>query len=544
MFQNITIKARLSIGFAAVVALVIVAFLVVAAYLSSLTSAVRTINNQTLDAVMTVDDLNLARSDVQQFLTDVSATHDPAGYKDAEDAAKRFSVDLEKFRTRFQQSGDAAALKAINDIDAAFAQFYDMGKRMAEAYIAQGMEAGNLLMKGEDGKPGFDQASANIQTQLDAFHKTQTDQASAITAGALGKADTMITVMVLSSLAAAAVATLFGTLVTRSILAQLGGEPGKAVAISETVGAGDLSRNIRLNDGDGSSLLWHLKAMQQNLAGVVSRVRADAEGVAVASRQIAEGNHELANRTESQASSLVETANSMRELSDAVEQNAVSAKDANQLALNAAAVAKQGGAVVTEVVHTMRGINESSRKIADIIGVIDGIAFQTNILALNAAVEAARAGEQGRGFAVVASEVRSLAGRSAEAAREIKSLIGASVERVERGSTLVDQAGATMDEVVASIHRVTEIVGQISIASHQQSVGVAQMGKSVIDFEHATHQNAALVEELDAAAKTLSDGASNLIRTVGEFKLSAESAGSQSTLVQYTQSVPGQRLLN
>ncbi len=544
MFQNLTIKARLAIGFSAVVGLVVVTFLVVAAYLSGLTNDVRTINDQTLASVMTVDDMNLARSDVQQFLTDVSATHDPAGYKDAEDAAKRFNVDLQKFRARFQLAGDTAGLKALNDIDTAFAQFYDMGKRMAAAYIAQGMEAGNLLMKGEDGKPGFDQASASIQTQLDAFHEIQTQEASTLTAGALGKANSMIIAMVLSSLVAAALAAVFGILVTRSILSQLGGEPGKAMAISEAVGAGDLGRNIQLDTGDNASLLWHLKSMQQNLSGVVARVRADAEGVAVASQQIAEGNHELAQRTENQASSLVETANSMRELADAVEQNAVSAKDANQLALNAAAVAKQGGDVVTEVVHTMRDINESSRKIADIIGVIDGIAFQTNILALNAAVEAARAGEQGRGFAVVASEVRSLAGRSAEAAREIKSLIGASVARVERGTALVDQAGTTMDEVVASIHRVTEIVGQISIASHQQSMGVAQMGKSVFDFEHATHQNAALVEELDAAAKTLSDGATNLIQTVGAFKLGAESGAMAPTLVRRTKSVPNRILLN
>ncbi|MDO8705119.1 MAG: methyl-accepting chemotaxis protein, partial [Sulfuricaulis sp.] len=209
--------------------------------------------------------------------------------------------------------------------------------------------------------------------------------------------------------------------------------------------------------------------------------------------------------------------------SDAVQHNADSARQANQLALSASSVAAQGGQVVGQVVETMKGINEASRKIADIIGVIDGIAFQTNILALNAAVEAARAGEQGRGFAVVASEVRSLAGRSAEAAREIKSLINASVERVEQGSTLVDQAGATMTEVVASIKRVTDIMGEISAASNEQSIGVAQIGEAVTQMDQVTQQNAALVEEMAAAASSLQSQAQELVQVVAVFKLDAQS---------------------
>jgi methyl-accepting chemotaxis protein len=519
VFQNLSIKARLSIAFSVVVLLVVITFAVVASYLTSLVADVRHINEHTLNYVLTVDDMNLARSDVQQFLTDVSATHDKEGYKDAEAANARFKAGIAKFQTRFAQENNANGKMVLNEMDAAFAKFYEVGKQMAQTYIDQGMDAGNAIMKGVDGKPGFDKASEDIQKQLDAFHSTQVDDASAKTAGAVGKANAMLSVMVVSGLVSAAVAALFSALVLRSILQQLGGEPGKAMKVTESIGAGDLSRMIRLNDGDDSSLLWNMKNMQQNLASVVSRVRSDAEAVAVASREIAEGNHELANRTENQASSLVQTASNMKELADAVEQNAHSAKSANQLAQTAAQVAAKGGEVVSQVVHTMQGINESSRKIADIISVIDGIAFQTNILALNAAVEAARAGEQGRGFAVVASEVRSLAGRSAEAAREIKSLINASVERVEEGSALVDQAGATMDQVVASIRQVTEIVGRISTASHEQSVGVAQMGEAVIEFEHSTQQNAALVEELDAAARTLNEGATNLLGTVGEFKL-------------------------
>ena len=257
----------------------------------------------------------------------------------------------------------------------------------------------------------------------------------------------------------------------------------------------------------------------EKIRGVLSEVRVHAEGVASASAQIAQGNNDLSARTEGQASAIEETAASMEELSSTVRQNADNARAANQLAAHASSVAAEGGAVVDRVVQTMKGINEASRKISDIINVIDGIAFQTNILALNAAVEAARAGEQGRGFAVVASEVRALAGRSAEAAREIKSLIGASVERVDAGSILVDRAGATMTDVVGAIRRVTEIMGNISVASDEQALGVAQVGEAVSQMDQATQQNAALVEQMAAAASSLNGQADALVQTIGVFRV-------------------------
>ncbi|MBT9506253.1 methyl-accepting chemotaxis protein [Rhodoferax sp.] len=296
-----------------------------------------------------------------------------------------------------------------------------------------------------------------------------------------------------------------------------------AMDTANAVAQGDLSRNIRSHGKDEvAQLINTLSAMQNSLVNVVSSVRSGSESVATASAQIAQGNQDLSARTESQASALEETAASMEELSSTVRQNADNAKQANQLAQSASTVAIRGGEVVAQVVDTMKGINDSSRKIGDIISVIDGIAFQTNILALNAAVEAARAGEQGRGFAVVASEVRSLAGRSADAAKEIKTLINASVERVEQGTTLVGQAGTTMTEVVSSIKRVTDIMGEISAASNEQAAGVAQVGEAVIQMDQATQQNAALVEEMAAAAGSLRGQADELVQVVSVFTLNAD----------------------
>jgi methyl-accepting chemotaxis protein len=291
---------------------------------------------------------------------------------------------------------------------------------------------------------------------------------------------------------------------------------------AERFGEGDLSQTLPQEGKDEiAHLLQALSKMQANLVGVVRRVRMGSESVSTASSEIAQGNQDLSSRTESQASALQETAASMEELSATVKQNADNARQANQLAMSASSVAVQGGEVVAQVVDTMKGINEASRKISDIISVIDGIAFQTNILALNAAVEAARAGEQGRGFAVVASEVRLLAGRSAEAAKEIKALISNSVDRVDQGTALVDQAGTTMTEVVTSIKRVTDIMGEISAASNEQSQGVSQVGDAVTQMDQATQQNAALVEEMAAAASSLRTQAQDLVSTVAVFKLGA-----------------------
>jgi len=326
--------------------------------------------------------------------------------------------------------------------------------------------------------------------------------------------------VLLAAVTAIALAIFLAVSTIRSITRPL----EMAVQVADSIAGGDLGTPITVHSKDETGqLLGALQRMQQSLANTVSTVRQNAEGVASASSQIASGNNDLSARTEQQASALEETAASMEELGSTVRQNADNARTANQLAMTASTVATQGGQVVAEVVETMKGINASSNKIADIISVIDGIAFQTNILALNAAVEAARAGEQGRGFAVVAGEVRSLAGRSAEAAKEIKSLISASVERVEQGSQLVDKAGATMTEVVTAIRRVTDIMGEISAASSEQSAGVGQVGEAVTQMDQATQQNAALVEEMAAAASALNAQAGELVNAVAVFRLGAGS---------------------
>ena len=313
-------------------------------------------------------------------------------------------------------------------------------------------------------------------------------------------------------------AVALGVLIPRGLMRALGAEPADLGHAAQRIADGDLSALPGADRAPAGSVLASMAAMRANLATIVAQVRQGSDGVATASSQIAQGNQDLSGRTEQQASALQQTASSMEELGSTVRQNADNARQADQLARGASDVALQGGTVVAEVVQTMKGINDASRRIADIIGTIDGIAFQTNILALNAAVEAARAGEQGRGFAVVAGEVRNLAQRSAEAAREIKGLITDSVERVEQGSVLVDKAGATMQEVVASIRRVSDIVGEISNASAEQSNGVAQIGQAVTQMDRATQQNAALVEESAAAASSLQQQAQQLVQAVAAFR--------------------------
>jgi methyl-accepting chemotaxis protein len=429
---------------------------------------------------------------------------------------ERMTALLDKYRKTDLTPKEKEALAAF---DAAWPPYKALAERaMKMTETSQDQQAQALALATDQVAPLFQKADDALSTLVElniALAKQAYDESDQVVADSRTTSWIAIAIAVLASIGGA-------LLISRSITRPLGGEPAAVVEAANAIAEGDLSRTIAVRPGDTSSVVARMAVMQQNLAQVVAGVRQNAEGVAAASTQIAQGNNDLSGRTEEQASALQQTAASMEELTTTVKLNADNARQANELAKTASTVARQGGEVVGRVVGTMKEINDSSTRIADIISVIDGIAFQTNILALNAAVEAARAGEQGRGFAVVAGEVRTLAGRSAEAAKEIKGLITASVERVSTGSQLVDQAGITMQEVVQSIGRVNQIMGDISNASEEQSAGVAQIGQAVMQMDQATQQNAALVEESAAAADNLSHQAGDLLQAVAVFRLGGD----------------------
>jgi methyl-accepting chemotaxis protein len=361
-------------------------------------------------------------------------------------------------------------------------------------------------------------------SQLDKLIESQAQSAQTLAARSGQDASRSSWAMLALAAALSAVGVVVGFLMVRSIRRALGAEPDEVARLVSRVAAGDLSSSVDAQAVDEHSIMAGVARMQEALARTVGIVRTNAEQVAATSVQIAQGNHDLSERTGRQSAAAQETVSTTSELSKAVQHNSDSATQASKLADDASELAGRGGTLVDQVVATMQGINTSSRKVADIIGVIDGIAFQTNILALNAAVEAARAGEQGRGFAVVASEVRALAGRSADAAREIKSLIAASVEQVDRGSGLVGEAGTSMREIIAAIQRVNEIVSEISSASQEQSRGVARMEVSMQNLDQAAQENSAQVEESSAAAESLRDQARRLVDAVADFRINSSEA--------------------
>jgi methyl-accepting chemotaxis protein len=435
------------------------------------------------------------------------------------------AVDKAKGRIREEWSAYLATTLVPDEVG--LVQRLDPLRQRANAAVVQleellrkGDLAGLQTFTAETMYPAFDPMQAVLgelmQLQVDVSKQTYEQGVIDIREGLIGIAG--LTLLALASGGAIAF------WIIHRLNAALGAEPHEVRAVADAIAQGHLGQSLRFHPSARNSVMAAMAQMQDRLRMIVAEVRENAEGVASASQQIALGNQDLSSRTEEQASALQQTAASMEQVGTTVTHNAESARKASELATDAAKLAGQGGVVVGEVVATMRDINDSSRKIGDIIGVIDGIAFQTNILALNAAVEAARAGEQGRGFAVVAGEVRNLAQRSAQAAKEIKTLIGASVDQVEHGVQLVARAGDTMREVVASVGKVSGIVRDISEASSEQSTGVAQVGDAVSQMDMATQQNAALVEESAAASASLTDQAQRLVRAVSVFRLTAQPA--------------------
>ena len=519
--KNLKISTRLSATFALLVAALLVVAVVAATQLSSMHQTQLRITNNILVSVQLINRLNtdLAKARLLELR---HVFNESTSYKEnIELEMSKLQGEMDEIKTQYvpliNSEQERTQYEELLNERKEYVQL--MQTMFAVSRSGDGDKARELL-----GGRSLELFNASSKT-LSSIIAIKNQQSEAEVAMAERVYNTALIVLAVSGVLAVLIAIAAAVWIIRSIQRPL----RSAVDVADRVSDGDLTAHIHVHSKDElGMLLASLQRMQSSLVQTVQTVRSGAEGVASASSQIAMGNTDLSSRTEEQASALEQTAASMEELGSTVRQNADNARQANQLALSASTVAMQGGEVVGQVVDTMRGINESSRKISDIIGVIDSIAFQTNILALNAAVEAARAGEQGRGFAVVAGEVRNLAQRSAEAAKEIKSLISDSVERVELGSQLVDKAGSTMTEVVTSIRRVTDIVGEISAASTEQSQGVAQVGEAVTQMDQTTQQNAALVEESAAAADSLRKQAQELVDAVSVFRLSATAAAAPS----------------
>jgi len=427
--------------------------------------------------------------------------------------AKEYAEARDKLTAAGLSDAETKIVSDIGGIDAEIAKPFKDAMAQALAFNSEG--AAKVISEKID--PLNQQALVQIDKLVEAEQSVAVQVQDEVVSSA--KKETMVLYFIGAVTLAAGI--LFAWRLTRSITTPL----IDAVAVAQRVAAGELNSNVMVTGRDEiSDLLRALKEMDDSLVKIVSEVRDGTEAIATASAEIASGNADLSSRTESQASSLEETASSMEELTDTVKQNAENARQANQLVVSASDFAAKGGKVVGQVVTTMGSIKDSSRKIVDIIGVIDGIAFQTNILALNAAVEAARAGEQGRGFAVVAAEVRNLAQRSAGAAKEIKALIGDSVEKVDVGSKLVDEAGKTMDEMVTSVKHVADIMSEITAASQEQSAGIGEVNVAITQMDEMTQQNAALVEQAAAAAESMQEQAAMLAQAVSVFKLGGTDA--------------------
>lgn len=512
MLSNMTVRQRITglslVGLAFVLA--VGAAGLISTHQMSVASGDMVTNTSALKAQMMADMMHDAlRGDAMRALL--------AGVKQDQAQFKSINEDLNEHSATFSSAintlealpVDASIKKAAQELKPALSAY------LAAAHEVIGLSNGQPEVAASK-LPAFQAAFKQLEDQMEQLNGLLEEQAQEVNAHS-GAAASLATTAILITAAMAGVASvIMGYLLARSIV----GPIQEATRIATTVAAGDLTSRIDVRAvGEIGLLLQALKTMNDKLVEVVGAVRLSGDSIATGSSEIAAGNNDLSHRTEQQASSLQQTSTSMEQLTSTVRHNAEAAQQATQLAASASSVAARGGEVVSQVVGTMNEISSASRKIADIIGVIDGIAFQTNILALNAAVEAARAGEQGRGFAVVAGEVRSLARRSADAAKEIKILISNSADKVELGSRLVGDAGQTMDDIVAQVRRVSDLIGEISAATTEQNSGIGQVSSAVTDLDQVTQQNAALVEEAAAAAESLKQQAHHLVDAVSVFKL-------------------------
>jgi methyl-accepting chemotaxis protein len=517
MLKNLSIKSRLIFVIAFLSALILIIGISGLISIAFVNSALRTVYEDRLVAAGQLD--QVARLILENQLTIARAVSgDPGKFTAAADTSDKRTEEINK------QWGAYMATYLTSDEKKMAEKFGDDRKH----YVADALKPAIAALRAGDGKQATDIVQVQmaqwfepLQAELSDLIKLQLDVAKS----EYDSSQAQYASIRLVSFALIIIGVGMGIGIGWWLIRAISGPLDEAVQVAQKVALGDLTQRIDVDtNNETGKLLQALKDMNESLVRIVGEVRTGTDTISTASSEIASGNLDLSQRTETQASSLEETASSMEELTSTVKQNADNARQANQLAVSASEYAVKGGEVVGNVVNTMDSIKESSRKIVDIIGVIDGIAFQTNILALNAAVEAARAGEQGRGFAVVAAEVRNLAQRSAGAAKEIKTLISDSVEKVDTGSKLVDEAGSTMNEIVTSIKHVADIMSEITAASQEQSAGIEQVNQAITHMDEVTQQNAALVEEAAAAAKSMQDQASNLSMVVSVFKIDRNQA--------------------
>ena len=511
--KNLRIRTRLFVGFGLLIAMLLLSGLFAVQNMNVLASQTKNLYEHPMavtNAILAIDG-NIVR--MHRSMKDVALAHTPEEVQKAATAVdgyeKQVYEDMKVVKLAF-----LGPPKMVEDITRPIAEWKPVRDRVIALMKEGKTEEAASITKAEGAVK-----TAEISKSVSELRKWAQEKGVSFFENAEKTRSQSVWIFVLANAIAIVLAVMVAFYIANSITTPI----AKALSVAETVAGGDLTSKIQAESRDEiGQLLAAMKTMQDSLAKVVGEVRSGTDTIATASSQIAAGNHDLSSRTEEQASSLEETAASMEELTSTVKQNADNARQANQLAVTASSVAVKGGSVVSQVVDTMGAINTSSRKIVDIISVIEGIAFQTNILALNAAVEAARAGEQGRGFAVVAAEVRNLAQRSAAAAKEIKTLIDDSVGKVEEGSQQVAEAGKTMDEIVDSVKRVTDIMAEITAASQEQTSGIEQINQAITQMDQVTQQNAALVEEAAAAASSLQEQASGLSQVVSVFRLGGE----------------------
>lgn len=536
---GLTIKNRIRIGFAIILALLIIVTIIGVGQVNAISRGLVTIGD--VNSVKQRYAINFRGSvhDRAIAIRDVVLVPGDAELNAVIEKIASLSADYAKsagpLDSIFTDSKEVSAEEKLilANIKETEARAMPLIKKIIDTRKAGDNDQARQLMLTE-AKPVFIEWLARINKLID-FEENLNHVESA---AARSKAAGFQTLMLAMCLGVLVIGIVVANIIARAITNAMGGEPSQASAIAHNIASGNLAVEIHTSANDQTSVLAAMKNMRESLANIVAQVRSTTDTIFVGSSEIASSNQDLSLRTEQQANSLEKTAASMTELTSTVKQNADNARQANQLALSASAVAVKGGTVFTQVVETMASINTSAKKIVDIIGVIDGIAFQTNILALNAAVEAARAGEQGRGFAVVASEVRNLAQRSAAAAKEIKILIGDSVEKVEIGSKLVTEAGTTMEDIVGSVERVTDIMADIMLASDEQSVGIDQVHMAIREMDQVTQQNAAMVEEAASAAETLQRQATTLAEHVAIFNLGEVAKSDFSALRRATPNNP------